>query len=127
MATNITVSAHVMVSPEKVWELWNSPQHITKWNNASDNWHSPSDENDLREGGRFNTRMEARDGSMGFDFEGIYDKVIPNEHIAYTLGDGRKITVTFTAKDNSTYVEETFEPENQNPEDFQKAGWQAIL
>lgn len=127
MATNITVSAQVGASPEKVWKLWTSPGHITKWNNASDDWHSPHSENDLREGGKFKTRMEARDGSMGFDFEGTYDKVKPNEYIAYTMGDGRKVTVTFTAKDNGTYVEETFEAENQNPEDFQKAGWQAIL
>lgn len=127
MATNITVSAQVGASPEKVWELWTNPQHITKWNNASDDWHSPSAENDLRDGGRFKTRMEAKDGSMGFDFEGTYNTVIPNEHITYTLGDGRRVTVMFTPKGNGTYVEETFEAENQHPEEFQKAGWQAIL
>lgn len=127
MATNITVSAQVGANPEKVWELWTTPEHITKWNNASDDWHSPHSENDLREGGIFKTRMEAKDGSMGFDFEGTYDKVIPNEHIAYTMGDSRKVTLKFTPKDNGTYIEETFEAENIHPEDFQKAGWQAIL
>ena len=127
MATNITVLAQVEATPEKVWKLWTSPEHITKWNNASDDWYSPHSENDLREGGRFRTRMEAKDGSMGFDFSGTYDKVIPNKHIAYTLDDGRKVVVSFTAKDNGTFVEETFEAETIHGEDMQKAGWQAIL
>jgi uncharacterized protein YndB with AHSA1/START domain len=127
MATNITVTSQVQAAPQKVWESWTSPQHITKWNTPSEDWHSPSSESDLREGGQFKTRMEAKDGSMGFDFEGTYDKVIPNELIAYTMGDGRKATVKFLEKDNGTYIEETFEAETQNPEDFQKAGWQAIL
>lgn len=127
MAANIIVTAQVAAAPEKVWRLWTSPEHITKWNNASDDWHSPSSENDLREGGQFTTRMEAKDGSMGFDFGGTYDKVITNEQISYTLGDGRKVTVIFSERNNGTFIEETFEAENQNPEDFQKAGWQAIL
>jgi uncharacterized protein YndB with AHSA1/START domain len=127
MATNITVSAQVAASPEKVWKLWTGPEHITKWNSPSDDWHSPTSENDLREGGRFTTRMEAKDGSMGFDFWGTYDKVVPDKLIAYTLGDGRKVTVNFSERNNGTYIEETFEAENEHPEDFQKAGWQAIL
>lgn len=127
MATKITVTAQVGATPQKVWELWTSPAHITQWNSPSDDWHSPSSENDLREGGKFKTRMEAKDGSMGFDFSGTYDRVVPNEIMDYTLDDGRKVTVTLSARDNGTYIEETFEAENQNPEDFQKAGWQAIL
>ena len=127
MASNITVTAQVGANPEKVWTMWNSPEHITKWNNPSDDWHSPRSENDLSEGGKFRTRMEARDGSMGFDFSRTYNKVIPNEFIAYTLDDGRKVTVTFSASENGTLIEETFEAETQHPEDFQKAGWQAIL
>jgi len=127
MATTITVTALVSASPESVWKMWTSPEHIMQWNNASDDWHSPKAENDLREGGRFTTRMEAKDGSMGFDFEGTYDTVIPNEHIAYTLDDGRKVTINFSPKDNGAYIVETFEAESQNPEDMQKMGWQAIL
>jgi uncharacterized protein YndB with AHSA1/START domain len=127
MATNITVTAQVKAAPEKVWELWTTPQHITKWNNASDDWHSPRSENDLREGGRFTTRMEAKDGSMGFDFGGIYDKVVPYDTIIYTMDDGRRVEVKFMEKDNGTYIEETFEAENTHTEDMQRAGWQAIL
>lgn len=127
MATNITVTALVNASPEHVWELWTNPKHITQWNNASDDWHSPHSESDLREGGAFKTRMEAKDGSMGFDFEGTFDKVRPNELLSYTLADGRIVSVAFSEKDNGTYIEETFEAENQNPVDMQREGWQAIL
>lgn len=127
MPKSITVTAQIAARPEKVWEMWTSPQHITKWNNASDDWHSPSAENDLKEGAMFKTRMEAKDGSMGFDFEGKYNKIVLQQIIDYTLGDGRKVTVSFSEKDNGTYIEETFEAEDQNPVDMQKAGWQAIL
>lgn len=127
MATNITVTALVEADPQKVWELWTSPAHIIKWCYASDDWHTPHAQNDLREGGSFTSRMEAKDGSMGFDFGGTYDKVIANEEIAYTMGDGRKATVKFSVKENGTYIEETFEAEGQNPEDMQRMGWQAIL
>ena len=127
MATNITVTATVAATPEKVWKLWNSPEDITQWNSASEDWHSPKAENDLREGGKFNYRMEAKDGSMGFDFWGTYNKVVPNELIKYTMGDERKCTVKFTPQGESTYIEVTFEAEGQNPEDMQRAGWQAIL
>lgn len=127
MATTITVSAQVAVSPEKAWELWNTPQHITQWNSPSPEWHSPTAENELKEGGKFSFRMEAKDGSMGFDFAGAYDRIIPNEHLEYTMGDGRKCIVKFTPKDSGTFIEETFDPENINPEEMQRAGWQAIL
>jgi uncharacterized protein YndB with AHSA1/START domain len=125
--TNITISATVNAPMEKVWKLWTTPEDIMKWNNASDDWHTPSAENDLRVGGAFKSRMEARDGSMGFDFGGIYDEVKPNERIAYTIGDGRKVIIVFTGENGKTRVEETFEAENTNPVEMQRGGWQAIL
>jgi uncharacterized protein YndB with AHSA1/START domain len=87
--TPITVQTTVNAPVKKVWELWNEPKHITKWNSASDEWHTPRAENDLREGGTFTARMEAKDGRAGFDFSGVYTKVRDNEHIAYEMGDGR--------------------------------------
>src|ERR1041384_1412483 len=96
--TIITVENTVNAPEEKVWEFWSKPEHITKWNNASDDWHTPRAENDLRVGGSFSARMEAKDGSFGFDFGGVYDDVRKNEYIAYTLGDNRKVQVTFTAQ-----------------------------
>lgn len=123
----IAVENTVKAPVEKVWKLWTTPEHITKWNNASDDWHTPRAENDLRAGGRFLSRMEARDGSFGFDFGGVYDEVKTNELIAYTMGDGRKVKITFINKGNETKVIETFEAENQNPIEMQRGGWQAIL
>lgn len=123
----ITVEATINAPVEKVWEYWTEPQHITKWNNASDDWHTPVAENDLRAGGKFLTRMEAKDGSFGFDFGGVYDEVRTNEFISYTLGDGRKVSITFTSQGNETYVSETFDAESENPIEMQKGGWQAIL
>src|SRR5450432_1093273 len=108
----ITVENTVKAPIEKVWQCWTLPEHITKWNNASDDWHSPFAENDLRVGGKFVSRMEAKDGSFGFDFGGVYDEVKNNELIASTLGDGRKVKVVFSAKGNETRVVETFEAEN---------------
>src|SRR5205085_6625362 len=91
----ITVETTVNVPVEKAWKIFTTPDDITKWNNASDDWHSPTAENDLRPGGKFVYRMEAKDGSFGFDFGGQYDEVKPNELIAYTIGDGRKVEVVF--------------------------------
>ncbi|NHC43459.1 polyketide cyclase [Bacillus sp. MM2020_1] len=123
----VTVKATVNAPVEKVWEYWTEPKHITKWNNASDDWHTPIAENDLTVGGKFLTRMEAKDGSFGFDFGGIYDEVKLNELISYTMGDGRKVTITFKAQGNETEVIETFDAETSNPVEMQQAGWQAIL
>lgn len=123
----ITVKNRVRASAEKVWELWTSPEHIVQWNSPSQDWHSPRAENDIRPGGRFNIRMEAKDGSFGFDFEGTYDEVIPHKRIAYTLGDGRKVEISFTENGEETAIVETFDPENQNPVKVQREGWQAIL
>ncbi len=125
--TSVTIEATVNAPVEKVWNFWTSPEHITKWNSASEDWHTPSAENDLRTGGKFSSRMEARDGSFGFDFGGVYDEVKTHEVIAYTLGDDRKVKITFSPEGNGTKVVETFEAESQNPVDFQTSGWQAIL
>ncbi|NHN34189.1 SRPBCC family protein [Paenibacillus agricola] len=123
----ITVETTVHAPVEKVWDYWTEPQHITKWSFASEEWHAPNAENDLRVGGRFLTRMEAKDGSFGFDFGGVYDEVRINECISYTIGDGRKVTITFISQENDTKVIEAFEAETTNPIEMQKAGFQAIL
>ena len=127
MQNPITVEASVKAPIEKVWEMWTKPEHITQWNNASDDWHSPRAENDLRPGGKFNVRMEAKDGSMGFDFEGIYDEVKDHELITYHLADERKIRIVFTPLGNATLVTETFDPETENSREMQEGGWQSIL
>lgn len=98
----ITVEAKVNTPVTKVWEYWTEPQHITEWNNPSEDWHTPKAENDLKAGGRFNFRMEAKDGSAGFDFDGIYTQVDPNKQIAYTIGDGRKVRINFTSEGKQT-------------------------
>ncbi|MEO5644307.1 MAG: SRPBCC family protein [Bacteroidia bacterium] len=125
--TKITVEATVNAPTEKVWEFWTLPEHIKKWNNASEDWHSPSAENDLRNGGKFRTRMEAKDGSFGFDFGGTYDEVKTNERIAYTLEDGRTVDIRFNVDGNTTTITETFEAETENSIELQQGGWQAIL
>lgn len=125
--TKITVETTANAPVEKVWKYWSAPEHVTKWNQPSEDWHSPRAENDLRTGGKFVTRMEARDGSVGFDFGGTYDDVQTNQKIEYTMSDGRQVKVIFTADGNKTKVVESFDPENIHPEDMQRAGWQAIL
>jgi uncharacterized protein YndB with AHSA1/START domain len=123
----ITVEVTINATVEKVWKLYTSPEHIMKWNTASDDWHTPKAENDLRAGGKFLSRMEAKDGSFGFDFWGVYDEVVNNQLISYTMGDGRKAKITFINKNNETILITTFEAENENPIEMQKGGWQAIL
>lgn len=123
----ITVEATVQQPVEKVWELWNNPADIMEWNNADPSWHTPSSENDLRAGGKFKNRMEAKDGSFGFDFEGIYDTVELHKEISYSMGDGRKATTIFTEQDGSTDIATTFDAETENDPEIQKQGWQAIL
>lgn len=125
--TTLTVEANINAPIEKVWKTWTEPEHIMQWSNASDDWHTPKAENDLRAGGKFMSRMEAKDGSFGFDFGGIYTHVKPHELIAYTLGDGRKVTIGFTSEGNTTHIKEEFEAEGENPLEMQQAGWQAIL
>jgi len=123
----ITVKTTVNAPLEKVWKYWTEPIHIIKWNNASDDWHTPFAENDLRVGGKFISRMEVKDGSFGFDFSGIYDEVQFHEVISYTLVDGREVKITFIGQENETRIKETFDAETINSIELQQGGWQAIL
>ena len=125
--TVITIAADINAPVEKVWKLWNTPEDVVKWNTPSEDWHTPVAENDLKPGGKFLYRMEAKDGSFGFDFAGVYDEVKNNEVLTYTLGDGRKVAIIFKAEGGVTHITETFEPENQNSLEMQQAGWQSIL
>ena len=125
--TSVTVSAKINAPVKKVWERRTSPEHITKWNHASDDWHSPNAVNDLREGGKFCYEMAAKDGSMSFDFEGVYTKVVPHELIEYIMDDGRKVKITFEETGEGVLVTETFDAEQMNPVEMQRAGWQAIM
>lgn len=123
----VTIEATINAPVSKVWESWTQPEHITKWNFANDEWCCPSASNDMRAGGKYSARMEAKDGSFGFDFEAIYDEIIDQKKIAYTMTDGRKAITNFEEVDGQTKVTTTFDAEAQNPVDFQKQGWQAIL
>lgn len=125
--SRITVEAATRVPVAKVWEAWNTPGDIMQWNTPDPSWHSPSSENDLKVGGKFKHRMEAKDGSFGFDFEGIYDKVELHKEITYTMGDGRKATTLFSEQDGKTFIATTFDAETENDTEIQKQGWQAIL
>jgi uncharacterized protein YndB with AHSA1/START domain len=125
--TKITIKTSVNASIEKVWQYWTEPKHVEKWNNASDDWHTPHAENDLRVGGKFLSRMEAKDGSFGFDFEGIYSDIIPFQTIKYGLADGREVEIMFKGKEETTEIIEIFDAENENPMELQQGGWQAIL
>lgn len=112
---------------EKVWDFWNEPEHIKGWAFASDDWEVPLAENDLRVGGKFKTRMQAKDQSQGFYFSGVYTNVGEHEVIEYAMDDGRKVSVKFENMGDKTKITEIFEPENENPEEVQRSGWQAIL
>lgn len=125
--TKITVQATVSADIKKVWDHYTNPKHITKWNFASDDWHCPRATNDMRAGGKYTARMEAKDGSFGFDFEAVYDEVIDGERFTYTMTDGRQASVTFKKLGNKTEVIVTFDAETENPEEMQRNGWQAIL
>jgi uncharacterized protein YndB with AHSA1/START domain len=123
----ITVETLVNAEPGKVWDAWNTPDDITRWNAAQEDWHTTSSTVDLREGGRFTSRMEARDGSAGFDFEGTYTRVVPGQAIDYRMSDGREVSVEFIPGAEGTRVRETFDAENEHPPEMQQQGWQAIL
>jgi len=123
----ITVETMVNSPIEKVWSCWSEPRHITKWCQASDDWHAPYADNDLRTGGKFKTTMAAKDGSFSFDFEGVYDNVEKYKVIEYKISDGRSVKIVFTPTDNSTKIIETFEAEDTHSIDMQRTGWQAIL
>lgn len=127
MADKIKVETLINKERSKVWELFTKAEHITKWNQASSEWHCPNASNDLRPGGTFVYRMEAKDGSFGFDFGGEYKEVIENEKIVYELGDGRQTEILFSDEGTSTKITETFDAEETNSMEMQKTGWQAIL
>lgn len=125
--TLITVETIINAPVETVWDKWTNPDDIVKWNNASDDWHTTRAENDLKVGGKFISRMEAKEGGMGFDFSGIYDTIKRNELIEYTADDNRKVKVHFSNEDDKTKIIEVFEAENENPIEMQQSGWQSIL
>lgn len=123
----ITIESHVKASSQKVWNAWNTPADIKQWNSASDDWHTPYSTVDLREGGKFSSRMEARDGSMGFDFEGTYTRVVPYKTLEYRMSDGREVQVEFIEQPDGVLVRETFDAETENSPEMQREGWQSIL
>ena len=125
--TVIRIRATVDKAIEIVWKCWINPEDIIKWNNASEDWHTPRAQNDLMIDGTFNYRMEARDRSFGFDFSGVYSNVILNKLIQYTLDDGRKVSIQFNPLVKGTEITESFEAEEINPVDMQREGWQSIL
>lgn len=127
MAQPITITSDINAPVEKVWEYWNKPEHITKWAFASDDWEAPFAENDIKEGGKFKTTMAAKDKSTSFDFEGVYTAVKEYELIEYDMSDGRHVKVLFEQAPNGVKVTEAFDPENENPEEMQRSGWQSIL
>lgn len=123
----ITIKTNIKEHISIVWEKFTNPEHIVKWNNASEDWHTTKAENDLQVGGKFVSRMEAKDGSFGFDFEGVYTAVKNNNYLEYKIADGRNVSVYFEEDNDTTTVTEVFEPENINAVEMQQAGWQAIL
>lgn len=123
----ITVESVAEAKLSDVWDAWNNPVDIMKWNSAQDDWHATSSTVDLREGGRFTSRMEAKDGSEGFDFEGTYTRIVPHETIEYRMSDGREVKVEFVERAGGVLVRETFDAESENPPDLQRQGWQSIL
>jgi uncharacterized protein YndB with AHSA1/START domain len=125
--SKIKIEAIISAPPQKVWTYWVKPEHITKWNFASEDWHCPRAKNELKVGGKYGARMEAKDGSYGFNFEAIYNEVVDQKKLTYTMEDGRSVTTDFEKLGDKTKVTTVFDAEKQNPEEMQKSGWQAIL
>lgn len=123
----ITIESIVKSDLDTVWQTWNTPEDIKQWNTASEDWHTTESSVDLVEGGKFSSRMEAKDGSMGFDFWGTYTKIVEKELIESTMGDGRSLSVRFEAVEDGVKVTEVFEAETENDPEMQKQGWQSIL
>ena len=123
----LTVTTTINKNIKAIWEAFTLPQHITNWYFASTDWNAPFAENDLQVGGRFKTRMEAKDGSFGFDFSGTYSNVVLNKQLDYTLDDKRLVSVSFKEGNNQTIVTQVFEPETENTRELQQQGWQLIL
>ena len=124
---NIEIETLVQKPIDKAWGFWTKPKHIVNWNFASDEWHCPKATNDLKEGGKFSSTMASKDGKMSFDFGGTYERVINHKEISYSLDDGRKVQIYFEKENDTTKLTTHFEPENTNPIEMQKDGWQAIL
>jgi uncharacterized protein YndB with AHSA1/START domain len=122
----ITVNATIVADKQKTWDYYTRPEHIVQWNFADPSWHCPAASNELETGGKYFARMEARDGSFGFDFEAVYQDIEPGAHFTYEFG-GRLATVTFKEEDGRTEVTVSFDPETENPIDLQRTGWQLIL
>lgn len=127
MNSPITVETHINAPIEKIWQYWNEPEHIKNWCFASDDWCAPHATNDIWTGGTFTTRMESKDGKIGFDFGGTYTNVVQFETIEYSMSDGRKVKIDFIKEGDGYKVLETFDPESENPIEMQRGGWQAIL
>jgi len=132
MVTNQKITVEVIINApvEKVWKIWTTPGDITKWNSPLPDWHTPRAEHELKVDGTFTYRMEAKDGSTGFDFIGVFDVIQPKKYIEYTINDGRKVQISFTSEDSQTKVSETFDVfglENQTSLENERTGWQAIL
>jgi uncharacterized protein YndB with AHSA1/START domain len=123
----ITVETVVAAPLVEVWNAWNDPDQIVRWNQAQEGWHTARSTVDLRAGGKFLSRMEAKDGSVGFDFEGTYTRVVPHSLVEYRMSDGREVRVELTERADGVVVKETFDAETENPSEVQRAGWQAIL
>lgn len=123
----ITIETIVQKPVAAAWKTWTDPKHIMQWCQASDDWHAPYADNDVRVNGTFKTTMAAKDGSFSFDFGGVYTEVVPHELLAYEMEDGRQVRITFTDLGSSTMIVETFDPEGTNPVEMQRSGWQAIL
>lgn len=123
----ITVETLVKAKLNKVWDAWNNPADIKQWNSAQEDWHTTRSTVDLREGGKFLSRMEAKDGSVGFDFEGTYTRIVPNKTIEYRMSDGREVQNEFVERPGAVLVKVTFDAETENPPELQRQGWQAIL
>jgi uncharacterized protein YndB with AHSA1/START domain len=123
----IQIGATVSSTLEKVWQFYTEAAHVVNWNHASDDWYTPSAENDLKTGGYFAYKMSAKDGSFSFNFSGIYNLIEPLKTIVYTLDDGRKVTVAFSETAEGVVIDQAFEAETVHDLDLQQQGWQAIL
>ncbi|WP_264210692.1 SRPBCC family protein [Leisingera thetidis] len=123
----ITIGTTIDAPIDRVWQAYTTPADITRWNFASDDWCCPSAEADLKLGGKYKARMEAKDGSFGFEFEAVYEELAPNKALTLAMTDGRKARTTFASAGGKTKVATTFDAEEQNPLEMQRDGWQAIL
>jgi uncharacterized protein YndB with AHSA1/START domain len=127
ITVKISIETLVKASLNNVWDAWNNPADIEQWNAAHESWHTTRSTVDLREGGKFSSRMEAKDGSAGFDFEGTYTRVVPKKFIDYRMADGREVSTEFIEQPGGVLVKSQFDPENENPPELQRQGWQSIL